>query len=254
MGHNRLGSLPRTRKWKEVIQYLSHEGSVAEVADASLAAVQSGLQRVPSDMGFTLALTVIFKFIESARAKDQGSSFLKNGFPSLQDGTIFDLVSCLRQKIDLELNLSGVKSDVSEITQNSFSETLFKYLSYESTSLFESSWDTTLRSLRTVVSGAHFRNLMHEFYTVFTRRYLTYYLSRELSLHVGPGLRFQNISEHDEFNEAFGHYINQAVRIADDFTPGWFSKAQYEENLTHDSISRYAHIAFKKIMKEFSRK
>jgi hypothetical protein len=94
---------------------------------------------------------------------------------------------------------------------------------------------------------------MHEFYSAFTRRYLTYYLSRELPRHVGPGLPFQNTSEHEEFGRAFDLHVRQSVRIADEFTPGWFSKAQWEGNLTHESVSRYAFVAFKKIASEFRR-
>jgi hypothetical protein len=245
--------MPRTYRWKEVIRILSEEGSVSEIADASLVAVKTGLQRIPSDEGFTQTLTIIFKFIESARSHDIESSLIQNGFPPIKDFTVFDLSSCLKEKFDFDLNIKRIKSDVSEITQNSFSETLFKYLSAESKSLFDTSPAILKKSLKKLSSGTQFRSLMHEFYSTFTRRYLTYYLSRELSNHVGHGLRFRNIDEHTEFKKAFNQYINQAIRIADDFTPGWFGKAQYEKNLTHDSISRYAHVAFKKILKEFSR-
>ena len=58
------------------------------------------------------------------------------------------------------------------------------------------------------------------------------------------------IAEHKEFNSALGLYIRQAVKITDEFTPGWFGKAQYEKNLNYASISRYAHVAFKKIISE----
>ena len=253
MGHNYLGDLPRTYRWKEVIRLISGDGPIDKIADASLAAVQTGLQRIPSDEGFTRTLTVIFKFLESARSTDIESALAQNGFPPLKDFTVFDLSSCLKEKIDFELSARKIKSDVSEIAQNSFTETLFKYLSAESKSLFDTSSNVIRKTIRNLSSGRQFRSLMHEFYSTFTRRYLTFYLSRELSGHVGPGLRFRNIDEHIEFNKALNQYINQAIRIADDFTPGWFGKAQYEKELTHDSISRYAHVAFKKILKEFSR-
>ena len=253
MGHNRLGRLPRTRKWKEVIQSISHDGSVAEIADASLKAVDTGLKKISGDIGFTLTLTVILKFMEIARSKDLETALMEQGFQSPKDGSVFDLIGILRQKIDAELNLRGAKSDVSEVAQNSFIEVLFKYLSYDSAVLFETTPGDTYRSLQKASTGNTFKNMMHEFYVAFTQRYLAYYLSRELSLHVNPESRFRNISEHEDFTYQFNQYINQAIRIADDFTPGWFGKAQYEGNLTHDSISRYVYVAFKKIREEFSR-
>jgi len=251
MGHIRLGKLPRTYHWKKVIELLEEAATVPELANASLAAARSCLQRVPEDPGFTQALTSIFKFIESARSDDFEAALLQNGFSVRHDASLFDVISGLKEKIDQDLNRNRVKSDISEIAQNSFTETLFKSVSTETASLFETTAKTLQNSLRRQLTGGRFKLLMHEFLSLFTRRYLNYYLSRELSNHVGPGSRFQNIDEHKEFNRAFDLYVRQAVRIADEFTPGWFGKAQYEKRLTHASVSRYAHVAFKKIVKEF---
>jgi len=92
---------------------------------------------------------------------------------------------------------------------------------------------------------------MHEFYAVFTRRYLTYYLSRELSNHVGPNKLLRNIDEHESFNHALDVYIRQTVRITKEFSPDWLGKAIYERRLSHESVTRYAHVAFGKIIGEF---
>jgi len=43
------------------------------------------------------------------------------------------------------------------------------------------------------------------------------------------------------------------VRIANEFTPGWFGKARYENRLSHQDVSGFAHVAFKKIRSEFER-
>jgi hypothetical protein len=251
MGHNRLGRLPRTYHWKKVIELLEGAGSVSEIADASLAAARAGLQRVPQDPGFALVLTAIFKFIESTRADDFDAALQQYGFSLRHSASLFDVVCCLKDKIDSDLSTRGIESDVSEIAQNSFTETLFKYVTADAPSLFEATAETLQQSLRRQLTGNRFKLLMHEYFSAFTRRYLTYYLSREVPNHVGPEARFQNIDEHEEFSRAFDLYVRQAVRIADEFTPGWFGKAEYEGRLTYESISRYAHVAFKKIVEEF---
>jgi hypothetical protein len=253
MGHIRLGRLPRTYRWKEVVRLLTEEGSVSEIAEASFTAAHEGLKRVPRDDGFTHVLTTIFQFIDSLRSKDSDATLREADFPVFRHDSVFDLIGSLRQKIDSDLGRKGMKSDVSEIAQNSFAETLFKRLSATTASLFETSLESARNSLRDHVSGNRFKGLMHDFFSTFTRRYLSYYLSRELSNHVGPGGRFPNIEEHKEFNRAFDLYVSQAIRIADEFTPGWFGKAAYERKLAHEDVSRFAHVAFKKITKEFTR-
>ena len=94
---------------------------------------------------------------------------------------------------------------------------------------------------------------MHDFYAVFTRRYVSYYLSRELSNHVGSGKKFRDLKEHSDFYKALDHHIRQTVRISDDFTPGWFGKARFEKRVSHDDVKKYAFVAFKKIRSEFKR-
>jgi len=251
MGHNRLGRLPRTYHWKKVIELLEGAGTVSEIADTSLTAARTGLQRVPQDPGFAQVLTAIFRFIESARADDFDAALRQYGLSLHHPASLFDVVCGLKEKIDRDLSVRGIKSDVSEIAQNSFTETLFKYVTADEPSLFEATAETLQQSLRRQLTGSQFKLLMHEFFSVFTRRYLTYYLSREVPSHVGPEARFQYMDEHREFNQAFDLYVRQAVRIADEFTPGWFGKAEYEGRLTYESVSRYAHVAFKKIVKEF---
>ena len=44
MGHLRLGRLPRTQKWKEVIGLVDGGGSAAQVADATIDAAEDQLE------------------------------------------------------------------------------------------------------------------------------------------------------------------------------------------------------------------
>lgn len=254
MGNRRLGVLPWTHKWREVIELLAGEGSIPDIARASFEAALNGLKQVPKDLGFTTALTEILKFAEAARSKNFIAALRKAGFEASSDATVLDLVGSLRARIDHAFRDLPDRTDIAELATNSFGESLMRQTMSELPGLFSSSAATEQETLRRQLTGNHFKGLMHEFYSVFTRRYLSYYLSRELSLHVGdPKTRFANIDKHSEFNKAFDTYIRQSVRISDEFTPGWFGKTSWEKGLSHQSVKRYAHIAFNKIRSEFSR-
>ncbi len=253
MGHNHLGTLPRTIKWQQVVELIDDYADLPEIADASLKAALSGLKRAASDPGFITTLTQIFLFLDAAAGKDLIKALTSSGYDLSAKASLFEIISSFKLKVDLELWLAKVNSDVGEIAQNAFTESLLRYALPESQSLFGPDPQMIHRSISALASSAKLRVLMHEFFSNFVRRYLAYFLSRETSNHVGLNKRFENISEHNEFTEAFNLYIRQTVRIADEFTPGWFGKARYEKRLSEDSVVKYAHIAFKKIQGEFAR-
>lgn len=253
MGHIRLGALAKTLRWKHVIQLLEEGADLSTLAQASFQASLTGLKRIPDDPGFNLVLTDIFKFVEAARSKDFAGALRDRGFQINGDVSTLSFVSSLHSKIDHDLSAERVKSDVSEIAQNAFAETLLSSVSLGQRSLFQSTSADLHRILSKALSGKQFGVLMHEFYTTFTHRYLSYHLSREFPLHVGAGQYFDNLGAHQRFNESLNLFIRQTVRISDEFTPGWLGKAIHKGTLDSDAVSRYAHVSFKKIAGEFQR-
>ena len=51
MGHIRLGELPRTRRFDQVVELIVGDGDVATVAAAMLAAAQAGFKEAAEDEG-----------------------------------------------------------------------------------------------------------------------------------------------------------------------------------------------------------
>ncbi len=252
MGHLRPRALERTEKWRGVGNLIVSGTGVPELARASFEAAQAGLAKVPQDPAFATVLTQIFKFGAALQAKDPAISLWESGFTVGGDATFLDLIGSLRESTDARLREAKSGSDMGELALNSFTEALHRQVSSDLPSLFDVSPETSRGVLRKQFSGSEFKGLMHEFYSTFTTRYLSYYLTRELPKHVGAvGTRFADIREHDQFSKAFETYVRQSVRIADEFTPGWFGKARYEGQLSEESVTRYAHYAFRKIKNEF---
>jgi len=253
MGHNRLGRLPKTWRWNEVIALLEIGGDLENIADSSFSAAENGLKKIPDDPGFIQTLTSIFKFLESFTTDRPQDSLWKNGFTVTNKPTSFDLISGFKSKVDNDLNAMKIKSDASEIAQNAFTEALSKTAFTGQETLFGSDPYDLQNSLKSYSSGNNLKSLMHEFYSSFTTRYLFYHLSREFPLHIGSGQRFAHIDGHREFNQAFDLHIRQTIRITDEFTPGWFGKTRYQGKISSDSVNKYAHVAFRKISGEFAR-
>lgn len=252
MGHLFLGRLPRTNKWNEVIALLETGNDVPDIAHASMEAVQSGLKNVPNDPGYQQALVSVFHFIDSLQSPDPIRSLKANGFDIPADPLILDYVGSFKRKVDRDLAFQKTRSDISEIAQNSFTETLIKSVT-ASQSLFQVGAGEVLTTLKRQFTGRFFKTFMHEFFTGFTRRYLQSYLSRALPGYIGPNRPFESMDSHKAFNEAFDLYIRQTIRITDEFIPGWYGKTRFEGRLTSESVTRFAHAAFRKISSEFDR-
>jgi len=88
--------------------------------------------------------------------------------------------------------------------------------------------------LGALASAKQFGALARDFFGGLTRRYLTFFLSRELSNYVGGDRRFANAGDLAEFNAALDLHCRQASRIVEEFAGGWFSKTNWERGITPD--------------------
>jgi hypothetical protein len=253
MGHTRLGKLPRTYRWRQVINLLEQAVSLPELAQATFDAAQAGLACVPKDQGFTQTLTTIFEFIDGLQSRDPAAVLRQKGFALPNDASLFDYINSFKERADATISEVRLRSDVAEIAQNSFTQTVFEGVAPSLPTFFGAGPGDVQKALQTNLKGQLLTKTMHAFFVTFTQQYLNYYLGRELPCHVGQGKTLSDINGHSEFTEAFNLYIRQTVRITDEFTPGWFGKARYEKRLSHESVSRFAHVAFNKIRGEFSR-
>jgi len=253
MGHYRLGRLPRTMRWKRVIALLNEGAPVDELAQAAFLAAQTGLKRVPDDPGFTQTLTVVFNFIDALQSKNPLAELRKNGFDVGDGESLFDLVGGFRARAEQAAMAARARSDIADFARDSFAQVLLKSAGSSLQTLFGVESSEASKALQSSLKGKSLGATMHEFFATFTQRYLNYYLGREVPYHVGAGKAFSNTDRHSEFSQAFDLYVRQTVRITDEFTPGWFGKARWEQRLTHQEVSGFAHIAFKKIGSEFQR-
>ena len=97
-------------------------------------------------------------------------------------------------------------------------------------------------------------DLARDFFARLTRRHLEYYLSRELSNHVGPSSRFTSIADYSRFNAELDQHCREAARIVKEFAGGWFGKTNYEGGITPDKAAAFVSAALKKIGTELRKR
>ena len=120
--------------------------------------------------------------------------------------------------------------------------------------LFGPSPEDVRLAIGKLTSPKNFSALAREFFSRLSRRYLDYYLSRELSNHIGGDSRFQSLADQSRFDAALDSHCREASRIVQDFAGGWYSKSIYQDTLTPDAAEKFAHVAFKKVRAELRRR
>jgi len=250
MGHIRLGELPRTRKWEQVVELIKHDGDVAAVAAAALDAAESGFKDAAEDEGLGRATWLLTQLPLAARDPNYVERLKALGVAVDGAPGLLELAGAFTDAVDAQMRRAGSRSDLGEMAQMAAAETLTKILGERSQSLFGTSPADVQRELAALGTTKQFGTLARDFFARLTRRYLTFFLSRELSNHVGGERRFANIADHAAFNAALDLHCRQASRIVEEFAGSWFSKTNWEQGITPENVRGFAWVALKKLRAE----
>jgi len=77
MGHVRLGTLPRSRAWKEVVGLITAGADVSQIANATIRAADKAFSFVLNDEGYTEAVWLMTQLAIAAK-KDNFSEHLQS--------------------------------------------------------------------------------------------------------------------------------------------------------------------------------
>jgi len=254
MGHVRLGTLPMTRSWQQVVDLLDTRADVMEIAAATSAAARSGFEQANGDPALVESFWLLTQLPLAAREPDFVAGLRERGIDVHQPPTLVELAAAFTEAVDGRMRLKGGRTDLGEMAELAAIETLTEVVGARLPTLF----GNTPTDVQSVLSGLatekQFGAFARDFFSRFVKRYFDYYLSRELSAHVGGGSRFQSIDEHAEFNKALAQHCFETARIVEDFAGQWFSKTNWEHGITRRRSEGFAYVAFKKLGAELRKR
>ena len=254
MGHNRLGGLPRTRKWLDVIELIDCGGSSAAVADATLDAAHDSFVAGAADPTLVHTVWLLTQLPDAARRDDFINRLKALGLDVPPDASPTDIATALGAAVNAEAHdRAAPRSDLGEMARLAAVETLVGALRDPTPSLFGPESDAAQKALGRLATERQFGGLAQGFFARLTERLLTHFVSKELPQHTGPGRRFETLAEQRAFHDAVGLHARQAARIVEVFAGAWWSKARYEGDLTRDRTERFVAYAMKKMRDELRR-
>ena len=250
MGHQRLGTLPGSRKWQPVVQLIAGGADVKDIAAATSAAAEDQMQDASNDPAVQHAVWLMTQIPTAARKEDFPSELRKLGLRINDRPSLMEIASAMTEAVDRYVDRTGGRSDLGEMAQLSAVESLSAIGGRELQDLFAATPEMTKMALSGLGTVKQFAVLARDFFSRLLRRQLSYFLSRETSNHVGIKSRFHTIREHRDFENAIDLHCREASRIIKEFSGEWFSKHTYEGGINESKAGRFAHVAFQKLREE----
>jgi hypothetical protein len=255
MGHVRLGVLPKSRKWRQVVDELRLGAGVGEIAALAAEAAETSLQAAAADPAFLHSFWLLTQVPLAARGPDFAQDLGRLGINVSDSPSLMGVIAAISAAVDRQAREHGGRTDLGEMAQMAAVESLTATVAPTLPSLFGPAPEEVQRAIGRFASGDRFAALAREFFTRLTQRTLDYYLSRELSNHIGAGERFADDRARSQFDQALDRHCREASRIVEEFAGGWYGKNVYQgDGLTSDAVRRFAPVAFKKMRAELRKR
>lgn len=255
MGHIRLGTLQRSKKWRDVIGLLDSNADIETIAEAAARASELDLKRASDDPFFQSVTQLLVQLPLLARAPDFEAEMAELGLPSAALNSVTGLLAGLNSAITQQAFDQGQSSDAGELARAALLESLSVQLREELPTLFEPTPQEVRKALASFSGGQEFSKLARDFFARLSYRSLDYYLSRELADHIGVGKRFENDGDRVAFEAALRQHTFEASKIVEAFAGGWYGKTVWkEQSLSQDKINDFTRYAFKKMRSELGRR
>ena len=262
MGHTRLGTIPKTKKWNAVIKIVTADSSssavapspqisenVNNIASQTLEAAQGGLNSAINDLGLRYTFFILTQIMLASRTENWQSRLNELGIQVTDSSTLQDLTTEMQGAIDDYLFSHNHNTDISEMAQKAAGEAVAILASPRSTSLFGDGLDQVKVAIKDLSTKKGFSILGQKFFGLFTAHFLNFYLSRVTAKHIdAPAI--QQIGEISRFNETLRTHCEQSARVVYDFCGEWYAKTEWQRGIDLENTSGFVAIAVKKLQAE----
>lgn len=254
MGHERIGFLPRTKRWRDIVDsiataYSGEESAVTNIAAMTIEGVRAKFCHLHEDEGIQAAFGYLLGLATSHLPASYG---LASPIGQLEGNPS-------PARIAMHLNEwvreHAASREYAELACRAASDTIAAWTKAHSSqqSLFAQA--SSASSIWANASdGRGFCEVSRLFFSNFTHRYLKYFLEREASA------QLQTIDAREIFSrslethlETVGRHAFETSKITQSFAAGWFNRHARERRPSDSDIRGFLALAFGKIHEEMLR-
>ena len=259
MGHQRLGKLPASRAWRELVACIvSGKESVAELADRVLEASEKSLNKASNDPAFKEAVYLLCKIPLAAQADDLALALAQLDIHIPTNPTRTDIIVGFERAIEkVQRGGSNDITDLSEIAKQAAISALNSLLTKPPPTPQLDLWKKPVEgvhlALKHCATPEGFADLAQSFFARFGENNIRYYLDRQLPKHLGGDGFIKSIPDMTLFDQNNRQHNKEAALIMRFYAKEWYAKVNYHEKkkLTPKDTAGFAHVAISKLRKEY---
>ena len=255
MGHERVGTLPRTRPWQAVVGGIADaaavDGDVPGLAHVTLENVRSRLLAIQRDTGFVASFRFLVGLALSAS-------------PGVDRSTLGGFA------IDLETNPSPLKlanalgqyvvensqsAEYAEIARKAAVDAISIWTEQQTRQLsFTGEHEQASEVWRRASDGRGFCEVARLFFGKFMERYLNYFIGREASSHLANTEDRERLAHRlGDHVDVVSHHAFETAKITQSFAAGWFNRYANQGMPTAGEISGFLSHSVEKLREELRR-
>ncbi len=254
MGHIRVGILPKTRKWKQLIGLLnSKESPIDEIATETAKAAKEFFSEKKTEPALTFSYWLLTQITYRARKDDYISELKKINLDISNVKNIFDFLGHVADYTKNEIKKRGESFPISEFAQLALREVLTEYVGQENESLFGTTLEDVRIACQRYSSPRQFSKIARLYFAKVFARGLKYIISKEAPNNVGAGYKFEDVSSLSDFNAALEAYCYQSSKIVEKFAEGWYSKKNWQGDILEQDVKGFVAVAVDKVRDEIAR-
>ncbi len=249
MGHIRLGRLPTSARWREVVAVMESDPQSAErIAAASLVASEDYLRSVRNDPALTRAYWTLVRLMAAARGDDFVGELGRLGLPSGGGGSSIAFLAAVADSVRRESAEAADGSMAGELAGLALRRALMETVGTQATSMFGSTVDDLQAAFRAHSTERQFGEVSRLFFGDFVARVLRSALDREAPALLGAEGSVEMLEQVDI-------HARQSAVIVRDFAGEWLSKKNYERagDIRRADAEGFIAVALRKLRAELKR-
>lgn len=255
MGHERVGALPRTRPWRDVISNIvfaaAIDGDVSELAFTTLESVRSRLLSIQRDTGFVAAFQFLLGLALSASPQVERESLGRLAMDLESNPSPLALTSALHEYVAEHRQ----SSEYAELARKAAVDVISTWTQIQTRQLsFTDDNERAAEVWRRASDGSGFCEVARLFFGKFVERYLNYFIGREASSQLA------NTEQRDRLARRLGEHLDSVSRhafetaqITQSFAAGWFNNHARYGMPTAEEISGFLSHSVGKLREELRR-
>ncbi|MBO0930130.1 hypothetical protein [Fibrella aquatilis] len=250
MGHERIGHLPNTKRWRNIVNELTEfspkNNNVASIANKTTKNVVSQLERMNQDKGVLSSFSYLLNLLHASRQGDPYTYLEKNGITLSPSFSLLELARSIKQ-----FNQANCESnEYATIASQALIDTVSIWTRQEQqqTTLFFGGEADPFEPWRRAADAGGFSEISRIYFSNFIGRYLRYFLEREASA------SFKTLFDRNDFNNRLDKHLNEisksafeTTKVTEQFAAGWYNKNALKQFPSSNDVKGFVGYAIKKL-------